>query len=142
MQDNSPIFARAGEAAQDRRFFFAYALAIFARSRGMDASGVRSWLGCDEANHVRAQLCRLPKGDSSSFKEDLTAISEFIGVPAAKLALIVREVEAAEALAEASFAVSEQGMLLAARDRHAEASDAPPDAPARLVDDGEDQTSS
>lgn len=78
-----------------------------------------AFLQCREAALRDLALCRRPATSSPAFRSDVERIASYVGLDAARLAQILREVEAAAALRAATVR-SEQGvrgLLLAARDR-------------------------
>lgn len=99
-------------------FFLGHALAAYRRSYSFSDQQLAEFLVCSVGSISRLMLCRLPRDDSKSFREDVLRVAAFAECSPDRLAALIREVAAIESL-EKSLDAS-NGMLLAARDRRAD----------------------
>ena len=83
----------------------------------MDIADVAGELGCLPEVMNAMSLCRAPRREPPYFREDIEAVADRFQVRADRLANLVRQVKVA----------SEQGMLLAARDRESSGGEDPPE---------------
>ncbi|HEX9990569.1 MAG TPA: hypothetical protein VGE45_19090 [Chloroflexia bacterium] len=134
MAENSPsgdeLLSLAASRAANRPHLFASILARYAGLNNLDDAGLRAEIGCDARTLDRLRLCLRPDADPGAFTLDVQRIAESLGLNAAVLAQIVREVDATDAFVrapgQAPFSSTPAGMLKAARD-HDEAQSAPGD---------------
>ena len=99
-------------------FYLGWYFAIYAEMMSVDIANVASELGCLPEVMNTMSLCRAPRTDPPYFREDIEAVANGFQVRADRLANLVRQVQV----------TSDQGMLLAARDRDPSSSE---DAPER-----------
>ena len=101
-------------------FFLASALAVYARSEGLDDAALAARLGCQPEALTMLHLCRRPQS-GARFGPDIAAIAARFSVGAELLATVVRRADALEAMrgsgATHVAGLSERGTLIAARDR-------------------------
>lgn len=121
---NDALRRRAAAAAASRPRFLAAALARFRAAEALDEADLARWLGIAPAQLPRLALCTLPRPDR--FRADVEAIAGRFGIEPARLANLLREVDALAAL-DAADVASGAGLLAAARARE---DDAVYDAPA------------
>ena len=88
-------------------FYLGWYLARYAEMTSADTSDVAGELGCLPEVMNAMSLCRAPRTGPPHFREDIEAVATRFQVRADRLANLVRQVQF----------VSDQGMLLAARDR-------------------------
>jgi hypothetical protein len=119
---SDPLEALAARAEGDP-FFLAWSLAAYARSEGLDDTGLAGDLGCPVGELVMLRLCRAPRPESEEFWNDVTRIAERFGISPERLAGAVKRGRVIRRLQGAGPAGS---FLLAARDRDPEP---PPDKP-------------
>ena len=105
-------------------FFLASALAIYARSEGIDDAVLAAHLGCPPETLTMLRLCRRPHPDER-FAREITTIAERFPVGAEALAMVVRRADALDAMRETD--AGERGTLIAARDREPNRGAHPPD---------------
>lgn len=96
-------------------FFLAAALRDYARSEGLDEPALAVLLACPVGTLAPLGLCRRPRPDPPLFRQDVDRIAACFAVRADRLAEVVRRADALAALRRE--ATSEQGTLMAARDR-------------------------
>ena len=101
-------------------FFLASALAIYARSEGLDDAALAARLGCLPETLTVLHLCRRPHPDAR-FGHEIATIAARFSVSAELLATVVRRADALEAMrgpdAVGASGLGERGTLIAARDR-------------------------
>lgn len=106
------LLRRAAHRAADAPFFLASALAVYQKEHGLDEAALAAWLKCGEEALPRLGLCRRPDSRAASFRADVLTVAAFAGVQPIRLATLLQEADAAQALRAAGSA----GSLLAARD--------------------------
>jgi hypothetical protein len=124
MAENSPpddeLLSLAASRGADRPHLFASVLARYAGLNGLDDAGLRAEIGCDARTLNRLKLCLRPDADPGAFSLDIQRIAESLGLNAATLAQVVREVDATDAFVgspgQGPFSSIPGGMLKAARD--------------------------
>lgn len=116
------LACRAAAAAAMRPAFLANVLARFRTLEGLDDDGLARFLGLSRLQLCWLGLCRRPRPDQ--FAADIGAIASRFAIEPARLASLIRQVDALAALAEANRQPS--GLLAAARD-HDEPDPAPED---------------
>ena len=116
------LLLRAGAAAAARPAFLAWTLARFRSAERLDDDGLARWLGIDPGQVRWLGLCRRPRPER--FAADTRAIAERFGVEPSRLAALIRQVEALDALGGAVD--QDAGVLAAARDRE-DGAEAPPE---------------
>lgn len=134
MADSSPstdeLLTLAAARAGGHPHLFASVLARYAALNNLDDAGLRAEIGCDARTLTRLRLCLRPGPDPSAFTLDIQRLAESLGLNAAVLAQIVREVDAtgvfSRSLGQGPFSSTPGGMLKAARD-HDEAQPGPRD---------------
>lgn len=107
------LACRAAAAAAARPAFLANVLARFRMLEALDDDGLAHWLGLSPVQLCWLGLCRRPRVDQ--FAADVGAIADRFAIEPARLASLIRQVDALAALAEASD--QPRGLLAAARDR-------------------------
>jgi hypothetical protein len=120
----SELLAGLARRVEGDPFFLAFALAGYARSRGLDDAGLAAALGCRPEDLPMLRLCRAPRPDPPDFRADVTAVAGRFGIDPATLVEAVRHGEAVAALRRPAAASPEPGAVLAARD-----DDRPPPRP-------------
>lgn len=113
----SRIDALAGRVRSDP-FFLAQALDDYASGEGLDREQLAERLGCPLETLSLLMLCRRPRPAPSLFREDVQAISARFGIHSDVLARAVRHSDVVSAMRRTVG--SEQGLLMAARDRNRE----------------------
>lgn len=103
----------AGRVATDP-LFLACALAEFARSEGLDDTGLAGRFGLSPDQLTRLKLCGAPR--SSNFNEDVAAIAGRFGLDPNALASAVTLGQALARVRAKTPAGDRDGFLLAARD--------------------------
>ena len=93
-------------------FFLAGTLRDFARSEGLDESGLANALGCTTETLALVRLCRAPEMDR--FRQDIDQIAARFRLDRELLARVVRRGQAILQMRRDTPA--DHGMLLAARD--------------------------
>ena len=88
-------------------FYLGWYLASYAEMMSVDIVDVADELGCLPEMINVMSLCRAPRAEPPHFREDIEAVANRFQVRADRLANLVRQVQVA----------SDQGILLAARDR-------------------------
>ena len=88
-------------------FYLGWYFATYAEMMSVDIADVAGELGCLPEVMNAMSLCRAPRPEPPHFREDIEAVATRFQVRADRLANLVRQVQF----------VSDQGMLLAARDR-------------------------
>jgi hypothetical protein len=124
MAESSPpddeLLSLAASRGANRPQLFASVLARYAGLNNLDDDSLCAELGCDARTLTRLRLCLRPDADPAAFSLDVQRIAESLGLNAAVLAQIVREVDATDAFAsfpgQAPFFSTPGGMLKAARD--------------------------
>ncbi len=98
--------------------FLANALAEYARSEGLDDTGLAVALGCASADLTRLRLCGIPRPDH--FRADVERIAAHFGIGPDTLTPILRRGESLARLREVQrSSEADAGILLAARDARA-----------------------
>lgn len=115
MTDRVGTLAR--RVVQDRHFL-ASALETFARSEQLDDIRLAGALGCRVKDLSLLRLCRRPRSEPASFRQDIDRIASRFGVDGDVLAQVVRRSDALEALRRGTRENRE--LLMAARDRPSE----------------------
>jgi hypothetical protein len=107
---------RAAERASQSPFFLGFALARYARIEGLrDDAELARRLACHPATLSRLRLCRRPDGGSARFAADVLRIAQRFGLDPARLAELLRQVDALDALRAVEDTAG--SWLAAARDR-------------------------
>src|SRR5688500_16786029 len=107
---------RAAARAAERDGFMAWVLARYRETERLDDDGLAAFLGIDRAALDRLALCGRPRPEL--FGADVAAIAEHAGASEYRLANLIRQVEALQALARAP--AEGVGLLAAARSYAAE----------------------
>ena len=126
----SDLLHRAATRAAARSHFLAHSLLVYRTYNGWDESQLADYLGCAPTALPLLGLCRRPRPEPAHFRDDIHAISQRFALDPARLAALVRWVDAIEALQAGSQAgVLDSGLLAAARDHEAESPDEGEDEP-------------
>ena len=116
--------------AAARSHFLAHSLLVYRTHQGWDETQLADYLGCPPATLALLGLCRRPRPEPAHFRDDIRTISQRFALDPARLAALVRWVDAIEALQAGSQAgVLDSGLLAAARDHEAESPDEGEDEP-------------
>lgn len=128
------LLALAASRAAAWPHMFAQVIARYLELNGWSEEALCAHLGCSKPTLDRLRLCSRPDPDPYSFLVDIERIAEKLGLDAAGLAAIVRDVDAADAFsahpqaqgqAQAPFFSTSGGMLKAARDHNEDTSEGP-----------------
>jgi hypothetical protein len=119
------LMRHAAARAASRTAFVAGALAEYQALHNLDERRLAAWLGIAPGRLARLALCLRPEGTGMRYREGLDQIVAATGVDGDRLAMLLREVEAVEAM-RAMPTAGRQGLLIAARDRAED--EPPPDA--------------
>lgn len=113
------IVIRAARRAVIDPHFLAFALHEYAAERGWDEPALLTALGATPETLAHARLCRMPRGDTAGFKEDVDRIADKFGLNRDVLALATRHGRAvATVRTDPDAAVPETvSPFLAARDK-------------------------
>jgi hypothetical protein len=115
--NNTPLERLAQRAATDP-FFLGYRLAAYAQLHDLNDAALAARLGCTPELLPTIRLCRAPRMDPLSFREDVLCVAEKFGLNRQKLAEAAKPLFATpqrEATPEKMLDAA--GVLLAARDR-------------------------
>ena len=124
MNDYTPSLARLGRQARGRQTLLAGLLFAYQEQEGLDEPGLAAFLGCEVAALPKLALCRRPRAEVPTFRQDVERIAHYAGSNPLQLVKLIRAVEARAALQHAAEVPSP--LLLAARD-HDEAMPEPTD---------------
>jgi hypothetical protein len=98
-------------------FFLAAALAVYARTEGLDDAGLAAALGLPADKLPHLKLCRPPRPEAEHFWADVEHLAGRFGIPPEPLADAVRRGQAVMQLRDATLpADTGAGAFLAARD--------------------------
>ena len=100
---------------QNDPFFLASALSDYAQSEGLNDLGLASKLGCSLEVLSPLRLCRRPRQEPTSFRQDVEQITSRFGLKPNVLAEVVRRSDVLSTLRRGK--TGEAGLLMAARDR-------------------------
>jgi hypothetical protein len=114
-QEQRGLAHAAARAANDP-FFLGYLFESMIKTGRVTRDAVASRLGCSLDRLFQLYLCRTPRDDALSFREDVVRIASFAGCDAAALAQFVREAGALQSMRGATPQRA-SSFLLAARDR-------------------------
>jgi hypothetical protein len=120
---DDPLQTLAARAEREP-FFLASLLAAYARSEGLDDTGLANALGCRKEDLVMVRLCRAPRAESPEFWEDVQCVAGRFGLDLQRLAEAVKRGQVIVRLQTTQAAGG--GRLMAARDPESEP---PPEAP-------------
>jgi hypothetical protein len=111
--------ALQGLAARVREdsFFLGAFLSDYQAAHAMTDADLAALLRCDEGTLTRLSLCRTPRTDLPSFRNDVSQIAAFAPCDGERLARLLREVDAVQSLRRAGDGCSQESILRAARDR-------------------------
>jgi hypothetical protein len=112
---SDPLIGLAARVANDG-FFLAAALAVYARSEGLDDAGLAARLGCTVEQLPLVRLCRAPRSDAQGRREDVAAIAGHLGLDERMLMAVVKRATVLAGFQAAAVAPT-AGQLMAARDR-------------------------
>lgn len=119
------LLRHAARRASQHPFFLAAYLEAFRSQREMQEADLALFLGCAPDMLPKLALCRRPNPETQQFRSDVHHIARAFGIQPERLAQLIREVDALQALRKASPAsgqLSTHGLLMAARDLEAESS--------------------
>ncbi len=120
--ETSPELLRyAARRAEERPGFLAWVFAGYRGEEGLDDAGLARVLDMPIEQISAMALCLRPRADR--FAEDVRAIAERFGANPARLATLIRQVEATQALREAVEATGWRQVAAAARDAEEPAAD-------------------
>ncbi len=94
--------------------FLACLLDEYARAEGLDDAALARELGCQPADLTGVRLCRAPRADPASFRDDVRQVAQRFALPLDRFLEIVRQGEALCRLR--GGAADPAGFLMAARD--------------------------
>ena len=115
--DAIDILAWAANRATTHAFFLANYLAQYQALQNMADAQLADFLGCTEEKLRELALCRRPDPSAPAFKTEVELIATYAGVKSARLAELIRHVEALAALTATSTTQHSDSLLMAARDR-------------------------
>jgi hypothetical protein len=110
------------ERVADNPLFLASALAVYARSEELDDAGLAARLGCPVEQLPLVRLCRVPRSDPAERRQDVAVIAGHFHLDERVLHEAVKRAVVLERLRKAT--PSEEGLLMAARDREQVVDDA------------------
>lgn len=115
---SSAAITRAALRASQQPFFLANIFAAYQTAHDLDDQALARQLGCDVHQLPHLALCRRPREDAEAFAADIDHLANRFHFDGVQLAMIVRQVDALQALRQ-HLAANEQGagLLRAARDR-------------------------
>src|SRR5690242_7445461 len=109
---------RAARRAGEQPFFLASILQAYQRANNLDDLALADLLGCTLNNLPRLALCRRPAIDSQAFATDVAHLAGRFQLNGEQLAMVIRQVDALQALRHhLGAAQTASGLLQAARDR-------------------------
>lgn len=111
---DSKAIQRALQRAAKDPFFLASALDIYCSLNDLDTAGLADYLGCSAKDVVRLAFCRRPRTDVGTFRGEVDQIAAYLSISAEKLASLLRQVDALEALRKSP--TMRTGFLMAARE--------------------------
>jgi len=107
--------SKLAQRVTDDPFFLASALQAYAHSEHLNDDALARALECSLETLALLRLCRMPRHEPASFREDVVRIASRFGVQVDRLAEVVRRANALDALRRA--VAKDRGLLMAARDR-------------------------
>lgn len=114
----SESLARAAHRATQQRFFLASVFAAFQTANKLDDAALAHLLDCSVHVLPRLALCRRPAAEPAAFSADIDHLARRFQVDGERLAAIVRQVDALQALQQHMAGNAHAADLLrAARDR-------------------------
>lgn len=114
----TPSLKRLAAMASARPSLMSSLMLLYREQEAMDDEQLAHFLECDVEALTRLALCRRPR-QAPDFRGDIAAIAAHTGADSARLARMVRQASAAEALGGAP-ARANTSLLMAARDREDE----------------------
>ena len=125
-QESLGLLSTLARRLRDDRQYMAHALAAFQSQENLTDEELAQELGTLPELVVRLSLCKRPSPSSARFAEQVRELADYTLTDAARLANILRQVDALEKFSQRAGEESD-GLLAAARDR-VEATDeeAPP----------------
>lgn len=112
----TPSLKRLADLASTRPSLMSSLMLLYREQEAMDDEQLARFLECDVAALPRLALCRRPR-QAPDFRGDIEAIAAHTGADSARLARMVRQAAAAEALGSAPGRANTSSLLMAARDR-------------------------
>ena len=113
----NPYLAHLAERVAGAPDFLACALAEYARSEHLEDAGMAARLGCSVETITHLRLCRMPRGQTSLFWQDVERIAARFSVNAEMLAEVVRRGQSLINLRHVEIGRNQEpGFLFAARD--------------------------
>jgi hypothetical protein len=122
-QENTDIFRWTARRAERRSSFVAADLASYRSIHEASEEELTSFLGCPPEVLADLALCRRPDPSKPHFKAEVQRIASFVGCDDARLAILLREVDAIKAFRSAALdreGAADAGWLAAARDARSE----------------------
>ncbi len=122
-QENIDIYRWTARRAAQRSSFVAADLAAYRAMQGASDEELARFLSCPTEALTDLALCRRPDPSKLSFKTEVQRIAAFVGCDDARLAKLLREVDAINifrSAAEDSESAADAGLLAAARDARCE----------------------
>jgi len=114
----SESLSRAAQRAVEQRFFLASVLQAYQAAHRLDNTMLADLLNCAVDDLPRLALCRRPVADQSTFIADIEHLARRFQLNGDQLAMIIRQVDALQALRQhLDTAGSALRLLRAARDR-------------------------
>lgn len=90
--------AFSARKAATRREYLAYYLALYQAQELITEDAMMDFVGCSDEAYYRLALCQVPDSQASDFAERLDKIAAYAGGSTSKIAQIIRQVAAIEAL--------------------------------------------
>lgn len=122
-QENIDIFRWTARRAEQRSSFVATDLAAYRSIHETSEEELARFLACPAEALADLALCRRPDPSKPNFKTEVQRIASFVGCDDARLAILLREVDAINVFrsaAENSEGAADAGLLAAARDARSE----------------------
>jgi hypothetical protein len=122
-QENIDMFRWAARRAEQRSSFVAAYLAAYRDMQETSEEELARFLSCPVEALTDLALCRRPDPSKPSFKTEVQRIASFAVCDEARLAMLLREVDALNIFrnaAEDSEGAADSGFLAAARDARSE----------------------
>lgn len=122
-QENIDIFRWTARRAAQRSSFVAADLAAYRAMQEASEEELTRFLSCPAEALTDLALCRRPDPSRPNFKTEVQRIASFVGCDGARLAKLLREVDAINifrSAVEDSDSTADAGLLAAARDAGSE----------------------
>ena len=130
-KDSKIHLSSVAKKLQDDPNFMASVLHVYKSTEGLTDENIIDELQTNSDNLIRLSLCKRPIQDSTQFATQVRQLAEFANVNAGKLASLIRQADALNALNqipknqsdETKPIFSQAGILAAARDKDDESDD-------------------